>query len=515
MNRRPVTPPLFLALLAASCLGTRLPARPETAPDPRARLQARFHEHLAQSQFAHARWGILITPLSPDAAPWFETNAHVLLPPASNAKLFTAALALDRLGPEARIQTSLHARRAPSRSGTLRGDLVLYGRGDFSWAARFHDGDYTPSLDPLVQLFRQAGIRKVSGSLIADTTFFTGPPYGNNWSWDDLQFYYGAEASALTVEDNTLDLECRPGRHAGDPCQILPKPPTRFLTFLNHTTTAPTNGPRHLQLYRAPASRQVHVFGQLPLGSTPWIDAVSVPQPGLWLLTLLQERLKTQGIRLAGPLQLRAWPDPSPLAEPPQNWSELARIESPPVRDLVRRMMKPSQNQYAQLLLLQVGARTSLPPNPNPSTLRTTEAAGLDALQQFVRTAGLNPAEVRLDEGSGLSRTARLTPAALVGLLQFMHHHPAADAFRDSLPIAGVDGTLRNRLKGTPAEGNLTAKTGSLSGVYTLSGYVRTRDGTALAFSFMLNDPNRPSAADGRAELDTLATLLASYPSPP
>jgi D-alanyl-D-alanine carboxypeptidase/D-alanyl-D-alanine-endopeptidase (penicillin-binding protein 4) len=177
------------------------------------------------------------------------------------------------------------------------------------------------------------------------------------------------------------------------------------------------------------------------------------------------------------------------------------------LRELLPRMMKPSQNLHAQLFLLQVGARQP----PGEDTERTTEQAGLEALAAFVVKAGLGAGEARFEEGSGLSRHNLVTPRALVALLQFMRRHPHADVFLESLPVAGVDGTLRTRLRGTPAEGNLRAKTGSLSLVNTLAGYVTTAAGERLAFALLLNNyAGGPEDRPGRTELEELAVMLAS-----
>ncbi|PYI86944.1 MAG: D-alanyl-D-alanine carboxypeptidase/D-alanyl-D-alanine-endopeptidase, partial [Verrucomicrobia bacterium] len=160
-------------------------------------LQARLSAHLAQSRFASALWGVKVISLDTGGT-LFEHNAEKLMKPASNAKLYTGALALDRLGPDFRIKTSLYASARPAKSGTLTGDLIVYGRGDPSFAARFYDGDYTKLLDPLVDALETAGVKRIKGNLVGDESYFRGPPLGSGWTWDDLQYYYGAEVSALT-----------------------------------------------------------------------------------------------------------------------------------------------------------------------------------------------------------------------------------------------------------------------------------------------------------------------------
>jgi hypothetical protein len=183
-------------------------------------------------------------------------------------------------------------------------------------------------------------------------------------------------------------------------------------------------------------------------------------------------------------------------------WVGLGSVASPPLTTILPKMMKSSQNLYAHLLLLQVGARARAPETLN----QTTEDVGLTELQSFLATAGVRHGEVLLEEGSGLSRGALVTPNATVALLRYMHRHRAAETFRNALPIAGVDGTLRNRMKGTAAAGNVNAKTGTLRYVNSLSGYVKTKAGENLVVSLMLNN----YAGEGaRAALDAIVVMLA------
>ena len=468
---------------------------------PPALLHQRLSNHLAQPKFAAAAWGVKIVSLDSGHV-LFEHDAGKLLKPASNAKLYTGALALDRLGPDFRIKTSLLSKSRPSRTGTLRGDLVVYGRGDPSFAARFHRGAHTNLLAPLVAALRSAGVRRVAGDLVGDESFFRGPPFGTQWTWDDLQHYYGAEVSALTVEDNAVDLLISPGPKTGVPCRITTLPATEYLRFDNRTRTVEAGGRGDLSLYRPIGGNKVYVHGQLPLGSTNWADTITVHGPALWFVTLLREELARAGIHVSGRVRAVNWLDREARPDEARGWIELASVESPPLSELVARTMKPSQNLYAQLLLLQVGATRHSPTNP----AATTEDLGLVELREFLAGAGIGPGEVLLEEGSGLSRGALVSPSATVKLLQFMDRHRHAGAFRDSLPIAGVDGTLRRRMKATAAFDNAHAKTGTLRHVNTLSGHVTTKAGERLVFSLMLNNYDGNGA---RADLDAIVVMLA------
>jgi D-alanyl-D-alanine carboxypeptidase/D-alanyl-D-alanine-endopeptidase (penicillin-binding protein 4) len=485
-----------------------LPALSANATPPlatRAELQTRINEHLGQARFASALWGVKIASLDSGKA-LFEHNAGKLFKPASNAKLFTGALALDRLGPDHRIKTSFYAAARPDSDGTLHGDLIAYGRGDPSFAARFNNGDYGKSLRELVAALVTAGVKRIEGDLIGDESYFRGPPFGSSWTWDDLQNYYGAEVSALTQEDNVVDLVVKPGPKTGAACLIVGQPETAFLTFMNRTKTVDRSGRPAISLYRPLGENVVYVSGQLPLG-TNQIDAVSVHNPALWFVTRLKQALEQRGVTVSGKPRAMNWLDREVNPLEVTKLVEIGSTESPPLSELVGKMMKPSQNLYAQLLLLQVGARRQKSEDSN----QTTEQAGIVELQRFATEAGIPRGGLWFDEGSGLSRRALVTPNAIVGLLEFMGRHRYAEVYRESLPVAGVDGTLRNRMKGTAAERNVRAKTGTIGGVNTLSGYVTTAAGERLAFSLMVNAYDSDGKNSPKNDLDSIAVMLAEF----
>ncbi len=470
--------------------------------------------HLAQPRFAAAAWGVKIASLR-SGATLYEHNSQQLLKPASNAKLFTTALALDRLGPDHRIRTSLYARTRPGPAGELDGDLIVFGRGDPSFAARFHNNSHADNLGPIVRALAQAGVKRIRGDLVADESFFRGPPLGSGWTWDDLDYYYGAEVSALTVEDNVLDLILKPGAAVGDPVRFVPLPTTSFLAFSNRAVTvAPGAGPVSVHLQRPLGENVVYLHGQIPLNVTNVYDAISVHRPALWFAHLLKASMARHSVALDGNLRAVNWLDREITPGHTNDWIELAHVESPPLRDIVTLTLKPSQNLYAQLLLLQVGAwaETQRPDSNLPSQTngirQTTEEIGLAEMRRFLTEAGIGRGDVLLDDGSGLSRATLLTPNATVQLLTYMHQHRHREAFRQALPVAGVDGTLRRRMKDTPAAGNAQAKTGTMRHVHTLSGYTTNRAGDELVYSLMLNNfAGEESTA--RAALDAIVVRLA------
>jgi D-alanyl-D-alanine carboxypeptidase/D-alanyl-D-alanine-endopeptidase (penicillin-binding protein 4) len=500
-----MTLPLSIAtvILLTTTLAGSAPAPPFTLKD----LAPTIRAHIDQDRFREAFWGIRIESLDSGRV-LFTHNADKLLKPASCAKLFTAALALDRLGPDCRLRTSCYARQPPTRSGTLKGDLWIYGRGDFSYAARFHEGDYQAALRPLLQALQIAGIRRIRGGLIGDATYFHGPQFGSGWTWDDLQFYYGAEVSPLMLEDNVVDLLFRPGHRTGSPCFVETRPHTTYLAFALRTSTVDAHGARAIELYRPLGENVVHVTGQLPLGADPWTDAVAVHDAPRWFVTQLGSRLTQQKVRIGKPPRTLDWLSPAEARPDYTRMVEIAAVDSPPLAELVRQMMKPSQNLYAQALFLQVGRQRQSRQPSLPIPAHYTEVSALAELGDFLVELGISTNSVKLDDGAGLSRRAMVTPNAIVALLKRMDQHRHAEAFQSSLPVAGVDGTLRNRMRDTPAAGRVRAKTGSLAHVYTLSGYATTTAGERLVFSFMLNNP--ASSSEARSDLDNLAVLLAA-----
>lgn len=516
----------WLFCLTLSCAAAFGQGTNQTLAD----LQGRIAAHLDQMRFAQAQWGVKIVSLDTGKV-LVERNANKLLKPASNAKMYTAALALDRLGEDYRIKTSFYAEAKPTADGTLKGPLIAYGRGDPSFSARFCNGDYETALAPAVDAILAAGIKRIDGDLVGDESYFAGPPFGNEWAWDDLQEYYGAAVSALTYQDNVIDLLLKPGKAIGDPCQIVTMPETTFMVFSNRTTTTAAGGRGRFRIYRPLGENVAYVRGQAPLDSKGETDAIAVNNPALWFVTMLKQGLAKRGVPVSGGLRTIHWIDDEAAPLDVSKLIEVATLDSRPLAEIVKRTLKPSENLYAQLLLLQVGrvsqdraSRLELasgngrrPGGGAESRMRrraeTTEAAGLTEMEKFLAQASIPANEALLDEGSGLSRSCLLTPAASVQLLTYMNRHRARFAFVDALPIAGIDGSLRNRFKGTAAAGNARAKTGTLRYVNTISGYVTAKSGEKLVFSIMLNnyEPNARGGGSGGSPPDAIVEMLAEF----
>ncbi len=478
-------------------------------------LQARISEILRKPELASAMVGIKVASLQSGKI-LFEENANKLLHPASNMKLYTVAAALDRLSPDFHFVTSVYAPAKPNAEGIIHGDLTIYGRGDPSIAARFNNGNYFKGIDDLATRIAAAGIKRVEGDLVGDETYFAGPQYGSGWEWEDLQWWYGAEVSALTVNDNALDLSVKPGAQVGAPAVVTTGPPDPLLTIVNRAVTAARGTKRDLTVYRGLAANEVEISGSIALDDKGYSGGLSISRPALLFVYLLRSSLAQRGVTISGKTRTVVSPVSSGATATEPSVSrlvEVATLQSPPLSMVAAQTLKPSQNLYTELILRTLG-KVAAPSPTAVSPNRTSEAAGIEVVRTFLREAGINPSTLVLTDGSGLSRNEMVTAEATVQLLTYMRRHRYATAFRDALPIAGVDGTLKNRLKGTLAENNLRAKTGTLSSATSLSGFVRDAGGEDLVFSIMVN--NYEEDTDVRAVcVDPIAILLASFAAKP
>ncbi len=480
-----------------------------------AELQSRLDAVLRKPELAAATIGVKVASLETGKV-LFEQNAEKLLRPASNMKLYTVAAALDRLSPDYRFVTSVYAPARPKDKGVVRGDLKIYGRGDPAIAAAFNNGDYFKGIDALAERIVAAGVKRVEGDLVGDETYFVGPPYGSGWEWEDLTWWFGAEVSALTANDNALDLSIKPGAQVGSAAVVTTGPPDPLLTIVNRTVTAASGTRRAVTVYRGLAANDLWVGGSIALDDKGYSGSVAISHPALLFMYLLRSSLAARGVTVSGKTRTIAAPVMASQAEP---WVagagllEIATLQSPPLGLIASQTLKRSQNLYTEIILRTLG-KVAAAPATGTDENRTSEGAGLEVVKAFLREAGVSPPALVQSDGSGLSWHDMVTAEATVQLLTYMHRHRYASVFRDALPIAGVDGTLRNRLKGTLAENNLRAKTGTISSANSLSGYVHDAAGEELVFSIIVN--NYPEDAEVRANcIDPIAVLLASFAGKP
>ena len=320
----------------------------------------------------------------------------------------------------------------------------------------------------------------------------------------------GLDMKYLTINDNAIDLTVKPGESVGFPVVITTGPPaTSFMTIANHAVTSARGSRNDLHIYRGLGANTLELTGSLPLGDNGFIGGVAVPDPALAFVSMLRDALVKRGVKIDGRIRTVSSKSGSLIGSGEEH--EIATFQSPPFSIVAAQTLKPSQNQYTELILRALG-RFDAQGGTGIRTIwnQSNEDAGLQVVRKFLLQAGISESEVALNDGSGLSRNDLISANTTVQLLTFMTKHRYFAPFRDALPIAGVDGTLRTRMRGTPAEGNVRAKTGSLSSVASLSGYVTTAAGEHLVFSMMLN--NYPDAAAVRRDsIDAIAILLASF----
>lgn len=475
--------------------------RIQTLPE----LQQKISTLLAQPRFVGAIWGIKIISLDTDQT-LFEFHPHRLMSPASNCKLFTGALALDKFGGDYKISTPIYSTAKVNKRGTIHGNLVIVGHGDATWNPRRFGTNFWDIFQPFVSALKKAGVRRVTGNLIADATYFHGEPTISSLTIDDFQNGECPYISALTINDGWAQARVTPGANVGSPCQITMLQPDANLVFSNLVVTVSSNSVHHIEYYIPYGGKVIYVFGQLPLGSDG--ERLDIPdlEPAKWFGRALKDALARNGIKISGKVCAVIWPQKA--AWNPATAVKIGEVQSPSLRDVVKLYMKPSENFENDMLLACVGESTR---TTNTPPWRTSEELGLATMHHFLEANDLPSDEVHFNEGSGLSDDNMTTANAFVALLEFMWRSHSAQDFIHALPIAGIDGTLRHRMRGTSAEGNVRAKTGSLWWSRTLSGYVTSAAGEHLAFSLLLNRYLPPRGHGSREDLDAIAEMLANF----
>ncbi len=413
----------------------------------------------------------------------YAHDADTRLIPASNRKLFTSAAALEVLGDGFRIHTALRAEAKPDSAGTIRGSLYLHGGGD---------GLLSPDdLDALARTLAQAGVKRVEGSVVGDGSLFTDGPYGFGWEWDDFSDEEFPQISALEVNEGVLGVHVAPGKAPGDPVTVTLTPPTDYLPVVVAAKTGAGDAPNDCAVSRPWDKNYFLVTGTLPPGAA--LDQnVPVKDPPLLAATLLRQSLVKAGILVTG----RAV-----MGQTPPGTVTLAEHLSLPLAQYLPRMNKPSDNLLAESLVRLTGSIGGGAVSYDIGHARETA---------FLRSLGLDTQTLNLVDGCGVGRRNFVSARAVAVLLVGMHKKPDWRVWYDSLPIAGVDGTLKSRMKGTTAADNVHAKTGTLGGVRALSGYVTGRSGTLYVFSLLMNNFPGTARQAGNAQ-DQFVEHLASH----
>ncbi|HKC63367.1 MAG TPA: D-alanyl-D-alanine carboxypeptidase/D-alanyl-D-alanine-endopeptidase [Pyrinomonadaceae bacterium] len=462
-----------------------------------------------ESEFAKARWGVFVMSLK-DGRVLYARNADRTIAPASNMKVYTTAIALDLLGADYRWRTSVYAEAEPDKTGTIAGDLTLYGRGapDLSSGT---EKDEKSSLDELADKLYERGVRHVRGSIVGDESYFRGDALGDGWLWDDVQWYFGAEVSALTINDNAVSVTVAPSNKSGEAASVKLKPDTSYVQIKNETSTAEKGAPASLGITRGLSDNVVRVWGDFPSGGRGLTARLSVHQPALWAALLFSDALKRRGITVEGKVRSVDARDSEQDRLDTEHAVELASIQGKTLGQIVHATNKESINLYAELILRTLGRErgaTAPPKDPKRMRTRGDDEAGLAVVRQWLNQHGIQTDALALHDGSGLSRLDLVTPETTARLLAAINQSPARNAFKDSLPVAGRDGTLRGRLRSVKP-GSIVAKTGTLTYINSLSGYATTEDDEPLVFSIICNDETESDAST--KTIDAIAALIASY----
>lgn len=474
-------------------------------------LRSAIRGRLFRPELSRGQVGIKIVKLDTGTVV-FEQNSEKYFMPASNMKNFTVAAAIEKLSPDYKLVTSVYAPAKPDASGTVAGDLRIYGRGDVSISNSFYGAEKDPTayfagMDKLADAIAAAGVKRVEGSIIGDDSYFSGGPIPSGWEWDDLQWYYGAEVSALPINDNVVDLSVKPGT-SGSGCVVTMVPETAIYQVNNQCKTQA--GARTLKIEKDLGDNRLMIMGNLPAGNAGFSNTVTASRPAELFASILKQRLELKGITVTG--SARAAAPNAPLSEKD---IEITRISSPPLGFIAAKTMKPSQNMYTEVLLRTLGeeARKRIAATPG-ATMSTpspdSTSLGVAEVRAFLASIGVPPDSVVQFDGSGLSRHNLITPAAVVSLYTHMAQKSRfSQAWRDSLTIAGVDGTLRGRFRGTRAEDNFRGKTGTIDQVSALSGYLTTAGGERLVASFIVNGV--PSPGQRTSLIDDIVVMLADF----
>lgn len=474
----------------------------EAADPSAARLRKAIEPVVSRPELASAFWGIEVRSLATGRT-LYARNATKGFRPASTLKLVTTAAALDAYGPDARIRTTLETAARLDGLGRILGDVYLVGRGDPNLSGRFSDGRAAMAFEALAEALLAAGVRRIEGRLVGHEGAFVGDRRGASWTWEDLAWGYGAEISALSFADNVAEAKLVPGERVGDPALLTLAPDAGCLNVASSVTTADARaeaaGPPggnggnadELTLLREPGSNDVRLTGRLPLGGE-WKERLAVADPASCAAAVFSALLESRGVRVTGGVA-------TSREALPAGARVLAAYEGQPIAQMIRVVNSESQNLHAEMLLRLVGLKLAG---------EGSAKAGHEAVRGVLGRLGVDETGWALADGSGLARTNLLTPHGVVTLLAAMARHPHAAAFRDSLAVAGVSGTLEKRLRGTAAEKRLLGKTGSLQLASSLAGYVTTTRGERLAFAIFLNN-QATRGREATSAIDRVAVALA------
>jgi serine-type D-Ala-D-Ala carboxypeptidase/endopeptidase (penicillin-binding protein 4) len=469
------TPCLLLLFLMSFCSPVYIPKAsaqtPPIARDPALALREELNRLFSDPRLAQAQINAEVFSLDRSEI-LFEKNPQQLFIPASTNKIITAAVALMRLGPEYRFETRAFA-EGPIENGMLKGNLVIVGSGDPTHSAKFNAGDPFAVFRAWAGKLKEKGIQTIAGAIIGDDGAFRKSGPGMGWEWNDLSYAYAAPAGALQFNENMVALQILPGKEPGNPAEVRGSPLENYLKIINQIATVPVGGPTEIQVEYGEADETINISGTVPAKGPAVVQTVAVRRPTHYYLAALQAILSGEGIRT------NSWRIAKGEVSGPQPSSLLWTHDSPPLSEIVKYLLKNSLNLYAETLVRALG----LSLRGEGSVTR-----GKEVIEETLGQIGITAGSYLFADGSGLSRLNLESADSFIRLLRCMQRDRNFQIFYDSLPIAGIDGTLAARMKKTRAENNVRAKTGTMSNVSSLAGYVKTADGEMLAFSIAVNN---------------------------
>jgi len=474
---------------------------------PAGKLGRDIETILQDPDAARGFWGVYAVSLD-NGRSLIAVNQDKLFTPASNAKLFTTAAVFGLIGPDYRFKTTVETMGSLDKYGRLNSDLVLIGRGDPNLSGRtlpynMHTERKAPPIQVLQDLADQLvrhGLKYVDGDIVADDSYFVWERYDEGWSQDDLAREWGAPVSALTINDNVIFVNVMPADRPGERAFLNITPFPEYYKVENRVITTPSGSePRTVSINREPGSNLLTFWGNIPQDDPGFGEALAIDDPADFTARLFRQLLEERGVTIYGRSRTKHTelastrtfsvtslasgggdttrpPNPEPLV--------LASYQSQPVVQDLRVINKVSQNLHAELMLRLLGKEKG--------TSGSIEG-GLEVLRGFLVNAGIKPDQFVFYDGSGLSREDLVTPQAIIMLLRYCRQQPWAQAYTDTLPIAGIDGSLSDRFRNTPAAGAVRGKTGSLAHVYSLAGYATTTSGDHIAFAVMTNNNSMPT----------------------
>jgi len=479
---------IFVAtFVLTSCAGIIPKEKIGKPRNPVQNLRMKIDSLLASPLFKETQAGVKIVSLTKNRG-LYDHNSDLLLNPASNMKLLTTAAALTILRPNFTFKTLLLADSTTVHDSVVSGNLYLKGSGDPDLVSE--------DLQDLINQLRVAGVTHITGNLIADASALDSLPRGEGWMWDDDPDDYAAHLSALTLNDNCVNVIAKPSDKILDKVKLFILPQTNYVSVENNGITGDSSQTSTLKISRKwmTCENVITVQDTLPLNAPPYETTLNIEDPTLYTATVFSELLRNNHIKIDGRILKGASPSAA---------ETLAVHSSHPLRDVVENTNKISDNLSAELLLKTIGSFTRGEPG--------TAKKGLQALRKFLQKTGSDSASYYVVDGSGVSRYDVINANVIVRLLTHMFNDfTVSSEYLTSLPIAGVDGTIQNRMLGTTAQGKLRAKTGSLRGVSSLSGYVPTQDGDVLAFSILMQN-FVGSAAPYRAAQDSIGVWMARF----